>query len=72
MFLGRGSRGSNNSILTDYQILGKQKSQIRHLYIQNPKSPKNTKIPKIAKNGQIEPKVSFFDLLAISNSNTFG
>ena len=38
----------------------KKKSQIRHLYIQGQKWPKNTKILKSAINGQIVTKVSFF------------
>ena len=60
MLLVRGGRRSKKSILTDFEILAKKKSQISHLYNLGPKWQKNTKIPKNAKNGQIVTKVLFF------------
>ena len=73
ILLVMGSRGSKKSILTDFEILAKKKkSHTRQAIYPRPKMAKNTKIPKIAKNGQIVPKVTFFDLLAIGNSNAFG
>ena len=45
--------------LDRFRNLGKKKSQIRHLYIQGPKWPKHTKIPKSSTNGQIVPKCRF-------------
>ena len=60
MLLVMGSRRSRKVNFDRFRNFGQKKSQIRHLYIQGPKWPKNTEIYKSAKNGQIVTKVSFF------------
>ena len=72
MLLVRGSRLSKKSILTDFEILAKKKISHQAAIYPRPKKAKNTKIPQIAKNGQIVPKVSFFYILAMGNSNAYG
>ena len=56
----RGIRRSKKSILTDFEILAKKKSQISLLYSQSQKWPKIAKIRKSSKIDQKVSKMSFF------------